>query len=120
MLTLSFFFDYSWFKNDFENGGFTGGFLGRFNLDKEKKHAMRLQLEFRGHKDTYLPSFFDTYYDVERIEMMTNIFGKSNFMPDGRSKYWHLMNDGTGDWKFFFLRRVQLLMENVDGSFNGI
>lgn len=99
---LKLFFDYSWFKNYFENGGFTGGFLGRFNLDSEKRHAMRLQLEFRGHKDTYLPSFFDTYYDVERVEMMTNIFGKSNFMPDGRSKYWHLQNDGSGDWVFSF------------------
>ncbi len=99
---LKFFLDYSWFKNDFENGGFTGGFLGRFNLDQNKRHAMRLQLEFRGHSDTYLPSFFDTYYDVERIEMMTNIFGKKDFMPDGRSKYWHLMNDGSGDWVFSF------------------
>ena len=87
------FADYSWFKTDFVKGGFTFGLLGRFNLDKKNQHAIRVQLEGRAHHDSYMPSFFDTFYDIERIEMMTNIYGKSNFQPDGRSKYWHLMND---------------------------
>ncbi len=87
------FADYSWFKTDFVKGGFTFGLLGRFNLDEKNQHAIRVQLEGRAHHDSYLPSFFDTFYDVERMEMMTNIYGKSNFQPDGRSKYWHLMND---------------------------
>ena len=87
------FADYSWFKKDFVKGGFTFGLLGRFNLDQKNQHALRVQLEGRAHHDSYLPSFFDTFYDVERMEMMTNIYGKSNFQPDGRSKYWHLMND---------------------------
>ena len=87
------FADYSWFKTDFVKGGFTFGLLGRFNLDEKNQHAIRVQLEGRAHHDSYMPSFFDTFYDIERIEMMTNIFGKSNFQPDGRSKYWHLMND---------------------------
>ena len=87
------FADYSWFKTDFVKGGFTFGLLGRFNLDQKNQHAIRVQLEGRAHHDSYMPSFFDTFYDIERIEMMTNIFGKSNFQPDGRSKYWHLMND---------------------------
>ena len=90
---LKVFTDYSWFKNDFVKGGFTFGFLGRFNLDEKNQHAIRLQLEGRAHEDSYLPAFFDTFYDIERIEMMTNIYGKSNFQPDGRSKYWHLMHD---------------------------
>ena len=87
------FTDYSWFKKDFVKGGFTFGLLGRFNLDKKNQHAIRIQLEGRAHHDSYIPSFFDTFYDIERMEMMTNIYGKSNFQPDGRSKYWHLMND---------------------------
>ena len=87
------FTDYSWFKKDFVKGGFTFGLLGRFNLDKKNQHAIRIQLEGRAHHDSYIPSFFDTFYDIERIEMMTNIFGAKNFQPDGRSKYWHLMND---------------------------
>ena len=87
------FTDYSWFKKDFVKGGFTFGFLGRFNLDQKNQHAIRIQLEGRAHHDSYIPSFFDTFYDIERIEMMTNIFGAKNFQPDGRSKYWHLMND---------------------------
>ena len=87
------FTDYSWFKKDFVKGGFTFGLLGRFNLDQNNQHALRIQLEGRAHHDSYIPSFFDTFYDIERIEMMTNIYGKNNFQPDGRSKYWHLMND---------------------------
>jgi len=87
------FADYSWFKKDFVKGGFTFGLLGRFNLDQKNQHAIRIQLEGRAHHDSYLPSFFDTFYDIERIEMMTNIFGAKDFQPDGRSKYWHLMND---------------------------
>ena len=87
------FTDYSWFKKDFVKGGFTFGVLGRFNLDEKNQHAIRIQLEGRAHHDSYIPSFFDTFYDIERIEMMTNIYGAKNFQPDGRSKYWHLMND---------------------------
>jgi len=87
------FADYSWFKKDFVKGGFTFGVLGRFNLDQKNQHAIRIQLEGRAHHDSYIPSFFDTFYDIERIEMMTNIFGAKDFQPDGRSKYWHLMND---------------------------
>ena len=87
------FADYSWFKKDFVKGGFTFGLLGRFNLDQKNQHAIRIQLEGRAHHDSYIPSFFDTFYDIERIEMMTNIFGAKDFQPDGRSKYWHLMND---------------------------
>ena len=90
---LKVFTDYSWFKKDFTKGGFTFGFLGRFNLDQNNQHAIRIQLEGRAHEDSYIPSFFDTFYDIERIEMMTNIYGAKNFQPDGRSKYWHLMND---------------------------
>ena len=90
---LKVFTDYSWFKKDFTKGGFTFGFLGRFNLDQNNQHAIRIQLEGRAHEDSYIPSFFDTFYDIERIEMMTNIYGVKDFQPDGRSKYWHLMND---------------------------
>ena len=90
---LKIFTDYSWFKKDFVKGGFTFGFLGRFNLDKKNMHAIRLQLEGRYHHDSYIPSFFDTFYDIERIEMMTNIYGANDFQPDGYSKYWHLQHD---------------------------
>ena len=92
---LKIFTDYSWFKTNIEKGGFTFGLLGRFNLDQNNQHAIRIQLEGRAHHDSYLPSFFDTFYDIERIEMMTNIFGRDNFQPDGRSKYYHLLHDSS-------------------------
>ena len=92
---LKIFTDYSWFKTNIEKGGFTFGLLGRFNLDQNNQHAIRIQLEGRAHHDSYMPSFFDTFYDIERIEMMTNIFGRNNFQPDGRSKYYHLLHDSS-------------------------
>lgn len=97
---LKIFTDYSWFKNNFVKGGATLGFLGRFNLDEKNQHAIRIQLEGRYHHRSYLPSFFDTFYDVERIEMMTNIFGTDDFQPDGLSKYYHLQNDTKDMSKF--------------------
>ena len=95
---LKIFTDYSWFKKDFAKGGATLGFLGRFNLDSENKHAVRIQLEGRYYHDTYIPSFFDTFYDIERMEMMTNIYGADNFRPDGYSKYEHLQRDSKNEW----------------------
>ena len=97
---LKIFADYSWFKNNFVKGGATLGFLGRFNLDEKNQHAIRIQLEGRYHHRSYLPSFFDTFYDVERIEMMTNIFGTGDFQPDGLSKYYHLQKDTKDMNKF--------------------
>lgn len=96
------FIDYSFFSTDFSRGGATLGGLGRFNLDSKKRHAIRTQLELRLYDDSYLPSYFDTFYDVERTEMLTNVFGKSNFIPDGRGKYYHLMNDSSGKLAFSF------------------
>ncbi|MFO7735637.1 MAG: hypothetical protein R6W70_05405, partial [bacterium] len=84
--------DYSWFNDTPEIGGFAFGALGRFNMGEDRSHAMRAQLEMRVYDDRYIPSFFDMFYAIERYEMVTNINGKNNFTPDGRSKYFHLTN----------------------------
>ncbi|MCK5808069.1 hypothetical protein KAH37_03675 [bacterium] len=102
------FVDYSWMGTDMKQGGVTVGLLNRFNLDKKRKHAMRVQLEYRYSMNGYLPSFFNMYYDVERIEMVTNTFGYDNFSPDGRSKYWHAQQQNMDfssyywEWSYSF------------------
>jgi len=93
------YLDYSWMKTDLSCGGFTFGILGRYNLDNDRKHLLRSRIEGRAYNGRYIPSFFDTFYDIERFELMTNIEGTDNFAPDGRSKYLHLLDEPD---KFFF------------------
>lgn len=49
------------------NGGLTIGALGRFNAGKSVVHAFRVVAELRVLGDKYLPSYFDTFYEVERF-----------------------------------------------------
>lgn len=108
---LKTYVDYSWMKTDPARGGFTWGLLGRFNLDKEREHIMRTRIEARAYNGRYLPSFFDTFYDIERYEMMTNIAGVSDFAPNGYSKY-HMLSLQPD--KFFFSLYAELTYTYVD------
>ena len=76
-LDIKPFVDFSWMmpqtpsgpgKNlDPEGGsGFTAGVLGRFNFGKETIHALRVIAEFRTFSSTYLPGYFDTFYEVQK------------------------------------------------------
>ncbi|MFZ5471715.1 MAG: hypothetical protein ACOZIN_19990 [Myxococcota bacterium] len=49
------------------DGGFTLGGLGRFNVGEETVHAFRAVLELRWLGSRYVPSYFDTFYEVERF-----------------------------------------------------
>jgi hypothetical protein len=49
------------------DGGFTAGILGRFNVGTEIVNAFRLVGEFRVLGNRYLPSYFDTFYEIERF-----------------------------------------------------
>lgn len=49
------------------DGGFTAGILGRFNVGTEIVNAFRLVGEFRVLGSRYLPSYFDTFYEIERF-----------------------------------------------------
>ena len=46
--------------------GFTAGLLGRFNVGQDPVHAFRLIAEFRSFTPTYLPGYFDTFYEVQK------------------------------------------------------
>ncbi|MDX2008838.1 MAG: hypothetical protein SFW67_01525 [Myxococcaceae bacterium] len=49
------------------DGGFTAGVLGRFNVGTDIVNAFRLVGEFRVLGSRYLPSYFDTFYEIERF-----------------------------------------------------
>lgn len=49
------------------DGGFTAGMLGRFNVGTDIVNAFRVVAEFRALGSRYLPSYFDTFYEIERF-----------------------------------------------------
>lgn len=49
------------------DGGFTAGVLGRFNVGTDIVNAFRVVGEFRVLGSRYLPSYFDTFYEIERF-----------------------------------------------------
>ena len=49
------------------DGGFTAGVLGRFNVGSTLVNAFRVVGEFRVLGSRYLPSYFDTFYEIERF-----------------------------------------------------
>ena len=50
------------------SNGFSVGLLGRFTLGEDRKHALRTRLELRSYEPNYLPSYFDNFYQVQRIQ----------------------------------------------------
>jgi hypothetical protein len=52
--------------------GLSVGLLGRFTLGDDKDHAIRVRTEFRGYAGNYLPSYFDTLYQVHRLQYATS------------------------------------------------
>ncbi len=42
---LKTYLDYSWMKTEVARGGFTFGFLGRYNLDNDRQHLLRSRLQ---------------------------------------------------------------------------
>lgn len=49
------------------DGGFTAGLLGRFNVGTDIVNAFRVVGEFRVLGNRYMPSYFDTFYEIERF-----------------------------------------------------
>lgn len=76
------FFDFSFLRDQFlgANGGgwgATAGVLGRFNFvsgsgEDETIHALRTIVEVRTHAGNYVPSYFDTFYEVEKYAYERN------------------------------------------------
>ena len=50
------------------SNGVALGLLGRFTLGRKRNHALRTRLELRSYAPNYLPSYFDTFYQIERVQ----------------------------------------------------
>ena len=60
--------------------GMTWGNLLRLNLDRptpesDPKHALRIRTELRRYDNNFLPSYFDTMYEVQRVQYLTGTSG---------------------------------------------
>ncbi len=54
-----------------QSGGFTLGNLFRINAGTDPVHALRLRFEYRNYDPNYLPSYFDTFYEIQRVQYFT-------------------------------------------------
>ncbi len=53
------------------SAGFTLGNLFRINVGDDPVHAFRIRLEYRNHDPNYLPGYFDTFYEIQRVQYFT-------------------------------------------------
>ncbi len=81
------------------DGGFTAGMLGRFNVAaQEVIHAFRLVVEARFLGNKYAPSYFDTFYEVDRFAYLNRDYrtdttvGAGNYIPKQR----YILENGLG------------------------
>jgi hypothetical protein len=56
-----------WQKMDGHGSGLTLGSLWRFSFGQPAKMALRVRAELFTHDPDYLPSFFDSFYDVHKL-----------------------------------------------------
>jgi hypothetical protein len=72
------------------DGGWGGamGALGRFNAGTKIINAFRLRLEGRAFTGNYEPSYFDSFYEIDRWQFLTGLNGYgSNGAGDVQTKY---------------------------------
>ena len=50
------------------SSGLAWGHLLRLNLGEDPVHALRLRAEIRRYDQNYLPSYFDTMYEIQRVQ----------------------------------------------------
>lgn len=82
--------------------GVTGGLLGRFNVGKDTVNAFRMVVEARYLGSRYAPSYFDTFYEVDRFifrELPRVDPAIANFVP----KHRYLLENGLGQRFGYYL-----------------
>lgn len=93
------YFDYSMAING--DSGITIGALGRFNFGKSIVNAFRLVAELRILGSRYRPSYFDTFYEIERF-----IYDDTGVNADGffeyRTKQQAVLEVGLGARQGYF------------------
>jgi hypothetical protein len=79
------------------DGGLTVGLLGRFNVGTTTVHAFRVVLEGRYLGSHYQPSFFDTFYEIDRFAYLSKDFrGPTDLTAQYVPKQRYLMETGLG------------------------
>jgi hypothetical protein len=84
------------------SGGATLGALGRFNVGKSTVNAFRVVAELRYLGSHYMPSYFDTFYEIERFQFYqqpTRINGQIQY----QTKQSYVMDTGLGNRAGFYL-----------------
>jgi hypothetical protein len=82
--------------------GVTGGVLGRFNVGAKIVNAFRLVVEARYLGSRYVPSYFDTFYEVDRFifrELPRVDPAVANYVP----KHRYLQENGLGERFGYYL-----------------
>ena len=99
-------------------GGFTAGMLGRFNAGGEKVHAFRVIVEGRYFDGTFIPGYFDTFYEVQKYQFITGN-ASSNYNP---KLYTLLSQDPSSKRAGFYLEAAYqyngglAVMASVEGA----
>lgn len=73
------YIDHSWLMT--HGAGTTLGVLARFNAGEEQVSAFRLRGELRTYDANYLPGYFDTLYEFQRYQFVTEASPAHGFVP---------------------------------------
>ena len=76
LIDVKAYMDFNQFIN--YGNGFTAGALGRFNIPIPFL-AIRARAEYRNLGDQYLPSYFDNFYEIQKLQFVTA--SASTFTP---------------------------------------
>lgn len=84
------------------SGGATVGALGRFNVGTKTVNAFRVVAELRYLGSHYMPSYFDTFYEIERFQFYQQP-QRINGQIQYQTKQSYVMDTGLGNRAGFYL-----------------
>ncbi len=86
------------------DGGLTVGLLGRFNVGTTVVSAFRVVAEARFLGSRYQPSYFDTFYEIDRFVYLNQDFRDPGApLADFRPKHRYLLETGLGQRFGYYL-----------------
>lgn len=112
-------------------GALTAGALGRFSLGRNNRHAIRAGLYARWLNGQYLPSYFDTMYEVQKYQFLTSLHPtetqpppKLAYVLGGDQGAWFMQLGGEISYSFEGGFALTLAYEDgfsiLDGNPNGL
>lgn len=95
------------------DGGFTVGVLGRFNVGAKTINAFRVVAELRALGSHYQPSYFDTFYEVERYTYREQLPRVDPNVASYVTKASWVLNQGLGQRLGYYLEASWGIPGNV-------